>query len=209
MKRMRMYDGAERTFEEGVEEYILDMKARNLRDGTINHYRQSTKQIYKRVPPETAISSFSKKTIDDFYVALREDKNLNDVSMGTYARDLKTLMRFFMKKGYLPHFDIPIPKADKQPIETYTDEELKRLLKKPDVNKCNFANYRTWVIICLLLSTGMRQNSLINLRVNFSRAHTTSSRNTKSRVYSCCNYSFITMTKPCSYHISMQYLLLI
>ena len=80
-----MYDGAERTFEEGVEEYILDMKARNLRDGTINHYRQSTKQIYKRVPPETAISSFSKKTIDDFYVALREDKNLNDVSMGTYA----------------------------------------------------------------------------------------------------------------------------
>ena len=165
MKRMRMYDGAERTFEEGVEEYILDMKARNLRDGTINHYRQSTKQIYKRVPPETAISSFSKKTIDDFYVALREDKNLNDVSMGTYARDLKTLMRFFMKKGYLPHFDIPIPKADKQPIETYTDEELKRLLKKPDVNKCNFANYRTWVIICLLLSTGMRQNSLINLRV--------------------------------------------
>jgi len=165
MKRMRMYDGAERTFEEGVEEYILDMKARNLRDGTIRHYQQSTKQIYKRVPPETAISSFSKKTIDDFYVALREDKNLNDVSMGTYARDLKTLMRFFMKKGYLPHFDIPIPKADKQPIETYTDEELKRLLKKPDVNKCNFANYRTWVIICLLLSTGMRQNSLINLRV--------------------------------------------
>ena len=47
MKRMRMYDGTERTFEEGVEEYILDMKARNLRDGTINHYRQSTKQIYK------------------------------------------------------------------------------------------------------------------------------------------------------------------
>lgn len=165
MKKIKMYDGIERTFEEGVEEYILDMKARNLREGTIKHYRQSTQQIYKRVPPETVISTFSKRTIDEFYIALREDKNLNDVSMGTYARDLKTLMRFFMKRGYLPNFDIPLPKVDKQPIETYTDQEIKSLLRKPDIKKCSFANYRSWVIICLLLSTGIRQNSLMNLKV--------------------------------------------
>lgn len=57
------------------------------------------------------------------------------------ARDLKTLMRFFMKCQYIPHFEIQLPKADKAPIQTYTDDELRKLLKKPDVRKCIFSTY--------------------------------------------------------------------
>ena len=41
MKKIRMCFPNEKTFQEGFEEYILDCKARNLRDGTINHYRES------------------------------------------------------------------------------------------------------------------------------------------------------------------------
>ena len=48
MKKIRMCFPNEKTFREGFEEYILDCKARNLRDGTINHYQESIKQIYKR-----------------------------------------------------------------------------------------------------------------------------------------------------------------
>jgi len=101
----------------------------------------------------------------NFYISLRDDPNLNEVSMGTYARDLKTLMRFFMKCKYLPRFEIPLPKASKTPIQTYTDDELKKLLKKPDVRKCIFSTYRSWVIVNFLLSTGVRQNSLINVKI--------------------------------------------
>lgn len=107
----------------------------------------------------------SSQTMADFYISLREDPDLNEVSMGTYARDLKTLMRFFMKCKYLPFFEIPLPKADKAPIQTYTDDELKMLLKKPDVRKCIFSTYRSWVIVNFLLSTGVRQNSLINIKI--------------------------------------------
>lgn len=165
MKKIRMCFPNEKTFQEGFEEYILDCKARNLRDGTINHYRESIKQIYKRIPADTSISSMSPQTMADFYISLREDPDLNEVSMGTYARDLKTLMRFFMKCKYLPFFEIPLPKADKAPIQTYTDDELKMLLKKPDVLKCIFSTYRSWVIVNFLLSTGVRQNSLINIKI--------------------------------------------
>lgn len=154
-----------KTFAEGFAEYILDCKARNLREGTIAHYQASIPQIYKRIPADTLISSLSENTMPKFIVALRDDPNLNDVSMGTYARDLKTLMRFFMKCEYLPHFEIKIPKADKYPIETYTDKELRQLLKKPDVRKCNFATYRSWVVVNFLLSTGIRQNSLTNIKI--------------------------------------------
>lgn len=165
MKKMRMCFPREKTFSDGFQEYILDCKARNLRDGTIHHYQESVKQIYKRIPPNTPISSLNQQTMQKFYIALRDDPNLNEVSMGTYARDLKTLMRFFMKCGYVPHFEIPLPKADKAPIQTYTDEELRKLLKKPDVRKCIFSTYRSWVIVNFLLSTGVRQNSLVNIKI--------------------------------------------
>ena len=64
----------------------------------------------------------------------------------------------------LPYFEIKIPKADTEAIETYTDTELKMLLKEPDIRKCGFVTYRSWVIVNFLLSTGIRQNSLINIR---------------------------------------------
>lgn len=165
MKKMRMCFPVERTFEDGFKEFVLDMKARNLRQGTITHYEVSIKQIYKRIPAATPISSFSPQTMADFFIAMREDKGLNDVSMGTYARDLKTIMRFFMKQKYIPYFDIKLPKADSIPIKTYTDEELRLLLKKPDVKHCIFSTYRSWVIVNFLLSTGVRQNSLINIKI--------------------------------------------
>jgi len=137
MKKMRMCFPREKTFEDGFKEYILDCKARNLRDGTIHHYQESIKQIYKRIPPNTPISSMNKQTMADFYIALRDDPNLNEVSMGTYARDLKTLMRFFMKCGYIPHFEIQLPKADKAPIQTYSDDELRKLLKNLFIGGCS------------------------------------------------------------------------
>ncbi len=164
-KKMRLCASVEKTFEEGFQEFILDCKSRNLRQGTIVHYEVAIKQIYKRVPADTPISSLSEKTMSNFIIALRDDPNINDVSLGTYARDLKTILRFFMRCEYLPHFEITIPKTDKHHIETYTDAELKRLLRKPDVRTCNFATYRSWVIVNLLLSTGIRQNSLVNIKI--------------------------------------------
>lgn len=131
MKKIRMCFPNEKTFREGFEEYILDCKARNLRDGTINHYQESIKQIYKRITPDTLISSMCQQTMANFYISLRDDPNLNEVFMGTYARDLKTLMRFFMKRKYLPRFEIPLPKASKTPIQTYTEnEDILKILKE-------------------------------------------------------------------------------
>lgn len=76
MKKIRMCFLNEKTFREGFEEYILDCKARNLRDGTINHYQESIKQIYKRITPDTLISSMCQQTMANFYISLRDDPRL-------------------------------------------------------------------------------------------------------------------------------------
>ena len=66
MRKMRMCFPKEKTFADGFEEYILDCKARNLREKTIHHYRESVKQIYKRIPSNTPISTMDKRTMTDF-----------------------------------------------------------------------------------------------------------------------------------------------
>ena len=45
MDKIKMSHKMDKTFEEGFEEYVLDMKARNLRQGTISHYKEAIKQI--------------------------------------------------------------------------------------------------------------------------------------------------------------------
>ncbi len=47
MKRMKMISPKSITFEEGCNLYLNNCKERNLREGTINHYRQSYLNFYK------------------------------------------------------------------------------------------------------------------------------------------------------------------
>ena len=41
MKKLKMARGTLLTFEEGCNKYLENCRQRNLREGTINHYRQS------------------------------------------------------------------------------------------------------------------------------------------------------------------------
>ena len=56
-------------------------------------------------------------------------------------------------------------KVDKNPIETYTEDELQLLLKKPNIKKCKFMEYQCWVMTNFLFSTGVRQRSLMNIKI--------------------------------------------
>ena len=154
-----------RTFEQGCEDYIVDCKARNLREGTIKHYRDAFKQIFKYLDKDILIEDMTKEVFADFMLALRENKAVNEMSIYTYSRDLKTVMYFFMEQGWLERYKIKLAKTDKQPIETYTDEDLRKLLKKPNLKQCSFTEYKAWVIVNFLLSTGVRQNSLANIKI--------------------------------------------
>ena len=48
MKKIKMNADGGKTFEQGCEAYLVDCKARNLRDGTIKHYKDAFKQILKK-----------------------------------------------------------------------------------------------------------------------------------------------------------------
>ena len=91
-KRMRMTMKIEKTFKDGCEDYLLDCKARNLREGTLKHYTDVIKQLYKYIPADTPIAEINSETFKNFIIELRNRDDINSQSLNTYARDLKTIL---------------------------------------------------------------------------------------------------------------------
>ena len=152
------------TLEEGCDKYLDNCRARNLREGTINHYRQSYVQFYKYFGKEMLVSEITEEVYQKYVVYLRETLH-NDVSINAYLRDFITTIHFFMNEGYLPRFRMQAIKVDRSGVETYSEQELMTLLKKPNIKKCTFTEYQCWVMTNFLFSTAVRQRSLMHIRI--------------------------------------------
>lgn len=165
MKKVKMKIQNSMTFKEGCELYLVDCQDRNLRDGTLKHWREAIVNMFHYIDAETPIEKMTIKTFKNYILAIKKNDDIGDMTLYTYCRDLKTMMYFFIRKEFIPYFKITIPKADKPAVETYTDKEIEALLKKPNMKKCSFSEYKAWVIVKFLLSTGVRQNSLSNIMI--------------------------------------------
>lgn len=165
MEKIRMQTETNITFEQLCNAYLLNCKQRNLRSATLNHYRQSMEcQFYKYFNPAMPATDFNQTTYDNYIVYLTETLT-NDISINSYLRDLITILHFAMRDGYIEPFKMKTIKADSTHIETYTDDELRKLLAKPNVKTCSFTQYEAWVLSAVLLSTGLRQRSFTNIKI--------------------------------------------
>lgn len=71
MRRLQMQTNSI-TFEQGCNKYLDNCRQRNLRQGTINHYKQSYTQFYKFFEPETPIEQITEKSYNSYVLHLRK-----------------------------------------------------------------------------------------------------------------------------------------
>ncbi len=164
MKRLKMDDETKLTFEEGCDMYLDSCRQRNLREGTIEHYRQIFHKFSNYFDPDMPVSDFNESIYNEFVLHLQKTMH-NDISINTNLRDLITLLHFLMDRGYVDVFKMKSIKTDQHPIETYTEEELQKLLKKPNIRCCKFIEYECWVMTNFLFCTGVRQRSLMHIKI--------------------------------------------
>lgn len=164
MHKLKMKATKGLTFEEGCNKYLEYCRQRNLRQGTINHYRQSYVQFFKFFEPDTPIEEIDENAYKRYVLYLRSTLN-NDVSINSYLRDFITTMHYLMNEGYIQSYKMQAIKVDKSHIETYNEQELQLLLKKPNIKKCSFIEYQAWVMTNFLFSTAVRQRSLMFIKV--------------------------------------------
>ena len=109
------------------------------------------------------MTGVTKDTVDDYTLYLKAKDTVTDTTVNTALRMVRAFLYFCMERDWIPHFTISQIKAVQPVKEPYTNDELAKLLKKPDVKSCTFARYRNWVIVNFLLATGCRAATLVNL----------------------------------------------
>ena len=167
MKKVAFRGKREFTIIEAADHFLRKCKAKNLSDKTIKTYGQRLEVFRAFLDNEdTLLSEINLDTVDDYTLYLRETGNRNDTTITSHLRDLRVFLYFYMEEGQLPHFKIKLPKADKKIKETYQDEELKALLKKPNLKKTDFTEYKTWVFTNYLMATGNRISSILNIKIS-------------------------------------------
>ena len=165
-------------------EFLVEQEVKGNSDNTLRYYKSSFKQMNAFI----AIKEFSEEDLKkqskdkydllgaqfplavlldkDFEVEFKrylEEKECNPRTINTYFRAYRAFAYYCMEEGWIPIRKISI-KTSKAPIkQVYTEEELKKLLKKPKTS--DFTEYRNWVIVNYMLATGNRLSSIVGLNI--------------------------------------------
>lgn len=165
MKKMTLQQDTQMTLADGCKKHYEYCRQRNLREGTLLHYQQGYNHFCSYFGADMPLSEITKSKYND-YIEYQRDNLDNEITLKTYVKDFATVLHFLMEEGYIEPFKTQSIKASGTHVETYTDEELQVLLRKPNLKTCTFREYESWVIVNFLFSTGVRRRSLINIRIS-------------------------------------------
>lgn len=165
MKQITMRKKGNLTVKDAYDLFIKKCKVKNLSEQTIKTYEDKLKRFMEFVDPTTEVGEITSDVIDSYILELRDDDNINDVTIATLLRHVRAFVYYCQECGYVEPFKIHIPKAEKKIKETYTVEELERLLVKPDVHRCSFSEFKTWAFENYLIATGNRLSTALSIKI--------------------------------------------
>ena len=152
-----------RTFEETFHDFLISRKAKGLADKTLKSYQTHFQAISKHMDVSKSMALLQKSDIDKMILSMRS-AHLSPNSISSYTRILKSFLSWCNEQG-ITRLNISLYKTEETVKETYTDAELTVLLKKPNIRKATFAEYRNWVIINFLLNCGCRAATVRSIHI--------------------------------------------
>jgi len=159
-------DAPDITFSELVNELVRFKRLRNLSPRSIDFYEDCGRYFGGFLGEGVMCESITEDTYYDYIEHLDETKpDLKAATLRSYLTGVRAILYYGMKKGYIKQFSVELPKADEVVKETYTDPEIKLLLKKPDIKTARFSEYRNWVLVNYMLGTGNRAGTIVAIKI--------------------------------------------
>ncbi len=165
MKQITMDKKTNITVDEAFQNFIRKCKVRNLAETTISTYTVHYKIFEEYINGKSLVNEIKPETWENFILYIRKNRNCIDLTINSYLRSIRTFFYYMMGMGYVESFKVNMLKTTKKIKETYSDEELRILLKKPNIKKCKFTEYRGWVVSNYLLATGNRISTALNVKI--------------------------------------------
>lgn len=172
LKTLKVNNQSNRVLEDCYSEYMDYCKSIGQRAATLESKEKFYRyELLKRVKSNDKISIINQKTVEGWINKLIDD-GYKGGTYQTFVIKLKAFLTYCFTREYLEEFEVKIPNTTLEKKEVYTESELKKLLKRPDLNTCVAGDYRSYVTILFLMATGCRSTTLLNIKVkdlNFSK----------------------------------------
>ena len=188
MAKITLHQGA--SIEETFKDFIISRKTKGLADKTIESYNYHFHAIAHHLDIYKDITDLTKSDLDNMIASMR-GANISANSISTYTRCLRAFFSW-CNEECITQINMKLYKGVETVKDTYTDRELEKLLKKPDIRKCGFAEYRDWVIVNFLLNSGSRAATIraIQIRdIDFDNGlvHYRHTKNRRAQVIPLCS----------------------
>ena len=155
----------EETLQDLRDEFLLRCQAKNLSARTIEWYEERTRFFAEWCEARgiERAAELTTSVLEEYVIDMRASGLAPNTVRG-YAQILKTMARLGHRKGLIPvdiTADFEMPKVPQVIIPTFSDEQLRALLKQPDA--------RTWIgirdraILLIFLDTLVRVSELVGL----------------------------------------------
>lgn len=149
------------TFEKAIDLFIADKRAQGIAAATLRSYRNTLWYIWLPELP-TDLDGITTETIRDV-VGKWARTEVSRNTIRSYTATMQSFLSWAHTNG-LSDAEIRLFKGEETVPECYSASELKALLKRPNLKTCTFAEYRTWVIINLLINDGCRASTICAIR---------------------------------------------
>jgi len=165
MEQIRLRRNTSIKVQDAYERFLRIKKAKNLSPDTISHYEIHYRYFSEFFDVSQLCSDITIDTYYGYIEHLQATRKANSTTLNTYLGSLRTMFYSFMEEGYMERFDIKLLQKEKKIKSTYTDEELDKVLKKPNLKTCSFAEYRNWVMVNYFIATGNRLRTVLNIQI--------------------------------------------
>ncbi|TWM99327.1 tyrosine-type recombinase/integrase [Bacillus licheniformis] len=157
-------------FETAFNSFIRECKLKNLSKHTVKYYRDELlafRTMLERQGISTKPGDMTLKIIkENVIVYMMETLNRKETSINTRLRAIRAFFNFLEKDRQIyenPVRELSLLKQKKEVVETFSRDQLKVLLRQPDLG--TFTGFRDYTIMLLLIETGVRVRELTDICV--------------------------------------------
>lgn len=147
---------------EAIQQFLDERELKGLRSATLKDYERKMRR-FQEFMENNGYEEVSKTAYLE-YIRSLQDSGLNGNTINSFLMVLRVYVRWGMDNGYWDGFKVELLKVDEVVRPTYTNEQLKKLLRKPNPIK-TFVELRTWTLTNFLVGTGARLGMTLELRI--------------------------------------------
>lgn len=152
------------TVDEVFDLFKTEKIAYGIAEKTIRNYTDSIKRFQLALGLKNPrVNEITKEDIIDFIYQMN-DAGVKPTTINHYLREIRAFLNWCYQENFLEEkVEVKLVKTQETVKETYTDEELKKLLAVPEGD--DYCSWRSWAMINWMLATGNRETTICNVRM--------------------------------------------